>query len=74
MGIFKVLICAECHYEMKNRRLPSPPNTYLFTAEKMCPVCDGTEGFLDEGWLKCKTLDTNNLELLRFMKGKTPNT
>lgn len=65
-------ICAKCHYEMKNRRLPSPKNTYLFTKEAMCPVCDGTEGFVDMGYVKHKELDRNNLELLRFLAGSPP--
>ena len=39
----------------------------------MCPVCDGTEGFVDTGWVQHKELDKENLELLRFMKGKSPN-
>lgn len=65
------LICVKCHYEMKNRRLPSPPNTYLFTKESFCPVCDGTEGEVDM-YIKYKKLDRNNLELLRFLAGAPP--
>lgn len=65
-------ICVHCHYELKRKRLPSPPNTYLFEKDPSCPVCDGTEGELDEGWMKHKNLDRDNLELLRFLKGKCP--
>lgn len=59
---------------MKNRRLPSPPNTYIFEQEKKCPVCDGTEGFLDAGWIQHKELKYEDIPFYRFMKGKTPNT
>ena len=57
---------------MKRRQLPSPPNTYVFEQERTCPVCDGTEGEMDT-WVKYKDLDRENLPLLRFLKGKSPN-
>ena len=66
------LICGKCHYEMKNRRMPSPKNTYAFEKEATCPVCDGTEGFVDMGYEFYKKLDKNNLELLRFLAGSPP--
>lgn len=56
---------------MKRRRLPSPINTYLFEDVERCPVCDGTEGYIDH-WINYKELDRNNLELLRFLAGKSP--
>jgi hypothetical protein len=64
-------ICVKCHYKLVRRRLPSPPNTYLFEDKEKCPVCDGTEGKLDH-WVEYKELDRNNLELLRFLAGKPP--
>ena len=57
---------------MKNRRIPSPKNTYAFEKEAKCPVCDGTEGEVDMGYMKHKELDRNNLELLRFLAGSPP--
>lgn len=65
-------ICVKCHYEMKRRRIPSPKNTYLFEQVPKCPVCDGTKGFLDQGWMQHKELDRKNLELLRFLAGSPP--
>ena len=59
-------ICTECHVE-----LVSNYHSDIWT-EKTCPICDGTDGEYDLGYVKHKDLDRDNLALLRFVRGKSP--
>jgi hypothetical protein len=65
-------ICVKCHYELRRVRIPSPPNTYAWKKDSECPVCDGTEGYIDTGWMQHKELKNEDIPFLRFMHGKSP--
>ena len=69
------IICVDCHVQMKSTYIgPTEKNKYHPQSwVRVCPLCDGTKGFVDMGYVLYKELNKEDIPFYRFMKGKSPH-